>query len=84
MRTLDPNTLREKGSVGWEGWDEDWKDEEENVDEDESRGGKRKRHRKRLLVELGNTRMEEVGEEESGRCRFWEALGDRLEQFRGV
>lgn len=84
VRTLDPNKLRQKGSVVWEEWEEGW-ESRDVLDGDGSRGGKRKRRRKRLLVELGNTRMEEVGEEESSRCQYWEeALGDRLEQLRGV
>ncbi|KAJ4417773.1 hypothetical protein N0V85_001708 [Neurospora sp. IMI 360204] len=72
VRTLDPNTFREGGSAEWGSW--------------ESRGeeNRSRKKRKRLLVELGNTRMEEVGDGERDRCRFWETLGDRLEQLRGV
>ncbi|CCC04969.1 unnamed protein product [Sordaria macrospora k-hell] len=68
VRTLDPNMFSEKGSPQWEGWDS-----HVHGDDDKSR--------KRLLVELGNTRMGKVGDGESDRCRFWEALGDRLEQL---
>ncbi|KAK3949756.1 Alpha/Beta hydrolase protein [Pseudoneurospora amorphoporcata] len=71
VRTLDPNMFGEKGSPQWEAWDS-------RVDGDGNKS------RKRLLVELASTRMEEVGDGESDRCRFWEALGDRLEQLRWV
>ncbi|KAK5654972.1 hypothetical protein OQA88_6730 [Cercophora sp. LCS_1] len=35
---------------------------------------------RRLLMETGHVRMERVGEEERGRCRFWEGLGVIMEQ----
>lgn len=89
VRTLDPNILRERGSPEWATWGWDSSSLDENGDAVESEGGGmedrgRRGKAKRLLVELGDTRMEEVGEEESDRCRFWEALGDRLEQLRQV
>ena len=80
VRTLDPNTLRQKGSMEWGVWDGDHPLLDGHGDVSE----RKERKRKRLLVELNDTRMEEVGEEESERCRFWENLGDRLEQLRRV
>lgn len=82
VRTLDPNNLREEGSPEWQ----EWLDEDNLVNGDGGGDGDGNKSRKmrRLLVELGNTRMEEVGEEEKKRCRFWEALGDRLEQLQRV
>ncbi|KAK3487376.1 Alpha/Beta hydrolase protein [Neurospora crassa] len=87
VRTLNPNILREGGSPEWVTWGWDSFSLSGNGDAVGSEGdGVEHRGRrgktKRLLVELGDTRMEEVGEEESDRCRFWEALGDRLEQLR--
>ncbi|KAK3396478.1 alpha/beta-hydrolase [Sordaria brevicollis] len=89
VRGLDPNVFREGGSPVWEEWGE-WVQEEDREGKGDGnwsingKGKGRKHIRNRLLVELNKTRMEQVAEEESGRCRFWEeALGDRLEQFRG-
>lgn len=44
---------------------------------EEGRGGG-----ERLVFETGRTRMEEVGEGERMRCRFWEGMSGKLEQRR--
>ncbi|KAB5580454.1 Alpha/Beta hydrolase protein [Coniochaeta sp. 2T2.1] len=70
VRALDPNVYRAAGAPVWEGWDgKDW-------------GGGGGRRGQRLKIELGDTCMEDVGEEESGRCEFWEGMGRSMRQRR--
>lgn len=59
VRALDPNTYRLPESQGGGPAWMTWGDEN-----------------KRMLIETeGGSRMERVGEEEAGRCRFWLGLG---------
>ncbi|KAM7185444.1 alpha/beta-hydrolase [Rhypophila sp. PSN 637] len=90
VRSLDPNTYRELGSPVWETWgggrgdlvsgghghDDVYKDEDRR---DTSEVGKPTM--RRLVVETGNTRMEQVSGDELRRCEFWLGLGDILEQL---
>ncbi|KAK1757682.1 Alpha/Beta hydrolase protein [Echria macrotheca] len=76
VRGLDPNSgglVGEKEEKGerpvWERWD---------GDRDRDRDGKKQR----LLLELGTSRMEVVGEEEMGRCEFWRGLGEDVMEQR--
>ncbi|KAM7183538.1 Alpha/Beta hydrolase fold [Naviculisporaceae sp. PSN 640] len=85
VRSLDPNTHREEGSPVWETWGGKGKDDllplpADNKNEDD-RVLQRKPSMRRLVVETGNTRMEEVSEAELRRCEFWLGLGDVLEQL---
>lgn len=85
VRSLDPNTYREEGSPVWEAWDEKGKDDlvtsSPGGDEEENEIQQSKPAMRRLVVETGNTRMEEASEAELRRCEFWLGLGDILEQL---
>ncbi|KAK3330408.1 Alpha/Beta hydrolase protein [Apodospora peruviana] len=77
VRTLDPNTYRREGSPVWEAWGNSGAEEE--VDGDVVV----KYPPRRLVVETGHTRMEEVPADQRDKCRFWLDLADVTEQSTG-
>ncbi|KAM7222352.1 Alpha/Beta hydrolase fold [Rhypophila decipiens] len=84
VRSLDPNTYREPGSPVWETWGggrDDLVSDAHGHDDVRDTSQVGKPTMRRLVVETGNTRMEQVSGDELRRCEFWLGLGDILEQL---
>ncbi|KAK1768319.1 Alpha/Beta hydrolase protein [Phialemonium atrogriseum] len=85
VRALDPNPFRDGGAPRWEGWwsgcgggwlgdgDGGW------ADDGLWRRGPRRSWR-RLVIDTGNTRMEDVPAEQVDRCDFWASLASTTRQ----
>ncbi|KAL8370807.1 hypothetical protein RB595_000918 [Gaeumannomyces hyphopodioides] len=82
VKTLSPNTLRNPDAPMWHPWAAGgWRSSRDTVDGTRSSAGS-SLSRSRLLIETGNTRMENAPTEEVGRCEFWRSLGDFTQQKR--
>lgn len=73
VRALDPNVYRNSGAPEWEMWDGG-----PGVNGNQSE--KLVKSWRRLVIETGFTRMEDVPTEQVERCDFWESMGKITEQ----
>jgi len=76
VRALDPNVYRNAGAPLWEAWG--------GANGTTSPGSRRRREVRdswrRLVIETGVTRMENMPADQLDRCDFWESLGSVTQQ----